>query len=141
MITKEQVSFSQTATRKGIPNLIPDNLYSNAIILNEEIVEKVKKQFPDVTITSWYRSPKLNKSIGGSPTSQHMEGKAVDLVCKDNTALFHFIKDNLSFDQIIWEFGDKSPAWVHVSYNDTKNRKQAIKAVKLKTKTKYVTWS
>lgn len=140
MITKQEVSLSQTAVRKNIDNTIPDSLFSNAIELNENIVQAVRKQFPDVYISSWYRSPKLNKAIGGSPTSQHMEGRAVDLIGKDNTAIFHFIKDNLPFDQLIWEFGDKAPAWVHVSYDEKKNRKQALKAVRLKTKTIYKIW-
>lgn len=140
LLTREEVSFSQTATRKGIPNLIPDAEFKNALILNDNIVKPLREKFPDLKVSSWYRSPALNKAISGSPTSQHMEGKAVDLITDNNSVLFHYIRENMDYDQIIWEFGDKAPAWVHVSFDEKNNRKQALKAVRLKTKTIYRPW-
>ena len=53
--------------------------------------------------------------------------------------IYDRIKDNLEFDQLIWEFGsDSAPSWVHVSYSSSKNRKQILKAVKHNGKTKYL---
>jgi zinc D-Ala-D-Ala carboxypeptidase len=55
--------------------------------------------------------------------------------------VFNYIKDNLVFDQLIWEFGSKEcPDWVHVSYNYGKNRGQILRAVKQNGKTKYVNY-
>jgi hypothetical protein len=89
----------------------------------------------------------LNEKIGGAhviqngkkvPTSQHCKGEAADLYCAGRNAdIFRYIKANIDFDQLIWEFGtDSEPAWVHVSYSK-KNRKQMLKAVKEGGKTVY----
>ena len=88
-----------------------------------------------IKINSGYRSAQLNKKIGGSTTSQHCKGEALDLHI--GAKGFNFIKDKLNFDQLIWEFGnDENPQWVHVSYS-SKNRKQVLKATKKNGKTIY----
>ena len=74
-----------------------------------------------IKINSMFRSEELNKAIGGSSKSQHCQGRAIDLDDtfghKTNAQMFQYIKDNLDFDQLIWEFGDENnPDWVHVSY-------------------------
>ena len=85
----------------------------------------------------------MNKAIGGSKTSQHCKGEAIDIdmdgTSITNAQIFNYIKDNLNFDQLIWEFGTASnPDWVHVSYNSTgKQRKQILKALKVNGKTSY----
>ena len=86
-------------------------------------------------MSSGYRSPELNRAIGGSKRSQHMQGRALDLDADvfggfSNAELFHYIKDNLEFDQMVWEFGDgDNPSWVHVSYvHDGPNRKRCLEA-------------
>jgi hypothetical protein len=82
-----------------------------------------------IKVNSGYRCKRLNKLIGGSPTSQHTEGNAADLdaVGYSNAELFNYIKDNLDFDQLIWEFGNrKEPAWVHVSWDSRRMRKQIL---------------
>ncbi len=97
-----------------------------------------------IKINSFYRCPKLNKAIGGSKRSQHCEGRAIDIDdtfgYKTNAEMFMYIKENLDFDQLIWEFGDdKNPAWVHVSYVDKQeNRNRCLKAYKENGKTKYM---
>lgn len=85
-----------------------------------------------ITITSGYRSPEVNRAIGGSKTSQHMLGEAVDFVCKDMALAFDYIQEHLPYDQLIWEFGtDAQPDWIHVSYRaDGRNRRQALRASK-----------
>ena len=96
-----------------------------------------------MTVSKWRRCKKLNSAIGGSSRSQHCEGRAIDLDDtfghKTNAEMYNYIKDNLDFDQLIWEFGnDKNPDWVHVSYvSSDENRRRILKAYKLNGKTNY----
>lgn len=83
-----------------------------------------------IWVNSGYRSPKVNKAVGGSehPISQHTKGEAVDLTCSNNAKLFYLIRDHFQFDQLIWEKGnDQQPEWVHVSFKKKGNRNQLIK--------------
>jgi len=106
-----------------------------------------------IRISSGYRSAALNKAIGGAgktingvyvPSSQHCTGEAVDIdmdgTSVTNAQIFNYIKENLNFDQLIWEFGtDTNPDWVHVSYNsDGAQRKQILKAIKKGGATSYL---
>ena len=111
----------------------------------EKIFEPLRKFVGGpVKITSMFRSAALNEALGGSSsTSQHMKGQAMDLDdvygYKSNAEMYHWIKENLSFDQLIWEFGtDMNPNWIHVSYvSEEDNRKRCLKAYKENGKTKY----
>ena len=97
-----------------------------------------------IKINSFYRGPELNKAIGGSRKSQHCKGQAIDIDDTfghaTNAEMYNWIKENLNFDQMIWEFGtDKNPNWIHVSYvNDKDNRNRCLKAYKENNKTKYM---
>ena len=97
-----------------------------------------------IKINSFYRGEPVNTAIGGSKKSQHMKGQALDLDDtfghKTNAEMFHYIKDNLDFDQMIWEFGDDdNPNWIHVSYVTYRsNRKKLTLAKKVEGKTKYI---
>ena len=97
-----------------------------------------------IKINSFYRNPDLNTAIGGSSRSQHCQGRAIDLDDtfghKTNAEMYNYIKENLNFDQIIWEFGDEdNPDWVHVSYvSDEENRGRCLKAYKKNGKSKYM---
>jgi len=89
----------------------------------------------------------LNKAIKGSKSSDHCKGRALDLDQDyrgngvSNAQVFEYIKDNLEFDQLIWEFGSKeNPDWVHVGYRKGNNRKQILKAVRVGGKTKYMNY-
>jgi len=84
----------------------------------------------------------LNEAIGGASSSQHCKGQAFDIdgdkTGVSNRKIFNFIKDNLEFDQLIWEFGnDKEPDWVHVSYKEGANRKQILKAKRVSGRVQY----
>ena len=96
-----------------------------------------------IKINSFFRSPELNKAIGGSSKSQHCQGRAIDIDdvygYKTNAEMFDYIQRNLDFDQMIWEFGDdNNPDWLHISYCSTdENRRRCLKAYKDNGKTKY----
>ena len=80
-----------------------------------------------ITVNSGYRSPLVNKSVGGVPTSQHIKGEAADITGgskQENKILFEMIKNTLDFDQLIDE---KNYSWIHVSYKTIGNRKQILK--------------
>lgn len=130
---------SRTATRLGINNEPHDEwIVENLKALAEHIFQPCRDHFGcPIYVSSGYRSPELNRAIGGSKRSQHMEGRALDLdadVFGDctNAQIFNYIKENLEFDQMVWEFGDDdNPNWVHVSYvHDGANRKRCLKACK-----------
>jgi hypothetical protein len=141
-----EVTRSDSAKRNGISNMPTAEHIENFKLLAEKVFEPIRKHFNvPIHISSGYRSKELNSAIGGSLTSQHCSGEAID-IDMDNSAngvtnkmVFDYIKSNLSFDQLIWEFGSSSnPDWVHVSYESTgKQRKQILKAVKSGGKTAY----
>lgn len=141
-----EVTRSETAKRRGISNTPTAEHLENFKILAENVFEKIRAHFMvPIHISSGYRSKELNDAIGGSQTSQHSKGQAIDIDMDGsssgvtNADVYNFIKDNLDFDQLIWEFGtDKNPDWVHVSYVDGRNRKQKLKAVRTNGKTSYV---
>ena len=132
----DEVVKSTTAKRLGINNepdeWVTENLRQVAI----NIFQPLREAFGcPIYVSSGYRSAELNTAIGGSARSQHVEGRALDLDADvyggcTNSQVFNWIKDNLEFDQLIWEFGDQdNPDWVHVSYvYDGINRKRCLKA-------------
>jgi zinc D-Ala-D-Ala carboxypeptidase len=140
-----EVMRSDMAKRKGINNMPSKEHIENFKLLAEKVFEPIREHFKvPIHISSGYRSKALNTAIKGSLSSQHCSGEAIDIdmdgTSITNAQVFNFIKDNLNFDQMIWEFGtDKNPDWVHVSYESTgKQRKQILKAVKVGGKTSYV---
>ena len=135
---------SNTATRLDIDNTPSSYELSNMGILADNLFEPLRKWASGpIKINSFYRSPKLNTAIGGSKSSQHCQGRAIDIDDtfghKTNAEMFNYIKENLSFDQIIWEFGDNNnPDWVHVSYvSESENRGRALLVKKVKGKNTY----
>jgi len=138
--------YSRTATRLGIDNKPNEKQLQNMVAVAEEIFEPLRMWVGGpIKINSFFRSPELNKAIGGSSKSQHCHGQAIDIDDTfgraTNAEMFNFIKENLDFDQMIWEFGDnENPNWVHVSYvSPTENRRRCLKAYKENKITKYKT--
>jgi D-alanyl-D-alanine dipeptidase len=129
--------FEKSNSAGSISNKMNEKEISAAKLLAEKVFEPLRAfRGGPIKVNSGFRSKTLNAKIGGSKTSQHTKGEAIDLPLTSDE--FHFIKDNLEFDQLIWEFGsDKKPAWVHVSYSATNNRKQVLRATKVNGKTKY----
>ena len=140
-----EVTRSETAKRRGISNMPTPEHIENFKLLAEKVFQPIRDHFGvPIRISSGYRSKELNTAIGGSLSSQHCQGEAIDIDMDGteikNVEIFNFIKDNLEFDQLIWEFGtDTNPDWVHVSYESTgKQRKMILKAVKKGNATSYV---
>ena len=137
---------SSTAKRAGISNSPTEGHIANIKLLCEKILEPIRSHFNrPILISSGYRSAALNAvTPGASSTSQHSSGEAVDIDMDEttttNSQIFNYIKDNLEFDQLIWEFGTSTnPNWVHVSYESNgRQRKQILRAVKQSGKTSYV---
>lgn len=135
---------SNTALRMGIDNIPSVYEKQNMEIVAEKIFEPLREWVGGpIRINSFYRCDTLNKAIGGSSRSQHCEGRAIDLDdvhgYKTNAEMFDYIKNNLNFDQLIWEFGsDENPDWIHVSYiSEDGNRQRCLRAQKLNGKTNY----
>ena len=143
-ITYAEAIHSLTAKRRCIDNT-PSEIQVEAMkLLAEKVFEPLRKWVGGpIKVNSFFRSETLNEAIGGSATSQHCKGQAIDIDDvygrKSNAEMYNWIKDNLDFDQMIWEFGtDMQPNWIHVSYvSEEKNRNKCLKAYKEHGKTKY----
>lgn len=138
---------SESAKRNGISNIPTEEHLSNMKKLAINVFQPIREHFNvSIHISSGYRSLDLNKAIKGSKTSQHCTGEAIDIDMDGtnitNKQVFDYIKNNLVFDQLIYEFGDdKNPSWVHVSYESSgKQRKQILKATKKNGKTVYANY-
>ena len=146
-LTLFEMTRSETAKRKGVSNEPTPEHIENMKVLAEKIFEPIRRHFNSpIHITSGYRSAALNKvTPGASKNSQHSKGEAMDIDMDNsgskitNAQIFNWIKDNLDFDCLIWEFGNETnPSWVHVSYNtDGTQRGQILKASKGVFGTKY----
>ena len=137
-----EVEKSNTALRLGISNKLPEKYYKFAQDLALNILEPCRTEFGPINPNSWFRGKDLNNAIGGSSTSQHCKGQAVDIeVTKiSNTMLGQWIYNNLKFDQLIFEYISKTNpknGWIHCSYVDGKNRNQVLQAYKKDGKTRY----
>ena len=135
---------SNTALRLGIENTPGAEQLEKMEIVAKEVFEPLREWVGGpIKVNSFFRGEKLNKAVGGSTKSQHMSGQAMDIDDgfghRSNADMYGFIKENLNFDQMIWEFGDdENPDWVHVSFvSKEKNRNRCLKAYKDKGKTKY----
>ena len=144
-ISYKEGVHSNMAIRKGIDNTPNDEQLNNMELIAEKVFEPLREWVKGpIKINSFFRSPKLNTAIGGSSKSQHCKGQAIDIDDTfgkaTNAEMYNWIKYNLDFDQMIWEFGDDdNPNWVHVSYVSTdKNRNRCLKAYKEDGKTKYM---
>jgi len=136
-VTYKEGVYSNTAMRLSLKNEPTEAHLSNMELLSEKVFEPLRAHVNGpIKINSFYRGPELNKAIGGSSKSQHCNGQAMDIDdtygYMSNANMYEYIKKNLSFDQMIWEFGtDSNPDWVHVSYvNEEANRNRCLLAYK-----------
>ena len=123
---------SETASARGIDNTPSLEVVSNLQQLCIHILEPLRAYFnTPIVVSSGYRSPALNKAVGGSATSQHMTGEAADLRIPSETIgkeWFKWIMDNCKFHQLIWEKDSPSSAhhWIHVSFRQGGGNKQQV---------------
>lgn len=143
-ITLKEALRSATAIRRGIDNTPNAEQIKAMKMIAKNIFEPLRLNFQQpIRVNSFFRSEALNKRIGGSKTSQHCKGEAIDIEGLNginNAQLFNYIREHLDFDQLIWEFGtNKEPDWVHVSYVSKKeNRNKVLKATRVNGKSKYI---
>ena len=143
-ISYKEGTNSITAIRRGIDNIPNDEQLDNMELIAEKVFEPLRKYVGGpIKINSFFRCPDLNKAIGGSSKSQHCKGQAIDIDdtfgVVANSDMYNYIKNNLDFDQLIWEFGDdEDPNWVHVSYvSKEDNRNRCLRASKSGSTTLY----
>jgi len=147
-ISYKEVIRSQTAVKKGIKNIPNPFQLVNIIALAINIFEPLRVWAGvKIYISSFFRAVLLNTVIGGSAKSDHCalrDRAAIDVDAdvfggKSNKELFEYVRDNLEFDKLIWEFGDdENPDWVHISYSRGVNRKIILRAYRTETGTKYI---
>ena len=144
-VSYKEGTYSVTATRLGFDNTPDDEQLDNMELVAKEVFEPLREWVGGpIKINSFFRGSELNRAIGGARKSQHMKGQAMDIDDNyghtTNAEMYHWIKENLDFDQLIWEFGDDdNPNWLHVSYvSKEDNRNRCLKAYKEQGKSKYM---
>ena len=151
-ISYTEATKSTQASRLGIPNVPTEKAIENMKALAENCFEPLREfHGKPIGITSFFRSKVLNIAVGGAINSQHNAGvvsgkheAAIDLDMDiydngmSNAEAFEWLRKNVEFDQLIWEFGtDKNPDWVHISFNGEENRKRCLRSRKEGHKTVY----
>lgn len=130
--TLAEATKSQEAARRGLANTPDPATIARMKAVCAEILEPVRAHFGrPVVINSFYRSPAVNAAVGSKPGSQHEKGEAVDFEVPgvDNAVVAAWVRDNLTFDQLILEFyepGQPSSGWVHCSYKDNACRGECL---------------
>ena len=144
-ISYHEGTYSRTAERRDLDNTPNKEQLKCMKEVAENLFEPLRKWVGGpIKINSFFRGEPVNTAIGGSTRSQHMKGQAIDIddtfAHKTNAEMYHYIKDNLDFDQMIWEFGtDKNPNWIHISWvSHRPNRKKLTIAKKVNSRTKYI---
>ncbi len=147
-IAYSEAIHSEKAIELKLDNTPPDfvlakmKITANIFELIRKRISEIRGKDSPIIIDSFYRSPDVNKAVGGALDSQHMRGEAIDLNVNypdfNRADLFNLIKNEFEFDQLIYEGGTpENPAWVHVSYSSTYNRKQCLKMVMIDGHPKY----
>jgi hypothetical protein len=125
-ISFDEATVSNTATRFGIENNPSDIQLACMKLVAEKCFEPLRTWYnKPIKVNSFFRCESLNAKVGGSKTSQHVKGEAIDISGgnkEENKKLFDWCKENLEFDQLINEY---DYTWVHISYT-VKNRKQIL---------------
>lgn len=112
----------------GIEN-VNQAVRGNMQKLVEKVLDPLREKVGKIKISSGYRTPAHNAEVGGSPTSQHITGQAVDFVPLDTNidTVFAILIREFKYDQVILE--KKNSRWIHISYNEGHNRQKAMTAI------------
>lgn len=142
-ISYKEATHSNYAKQYKIENKPTAAHIKNMELIAKKVFEPLREWVgAPIKVNSMFRSEDLNKGIKGSPTSNHLTGNAIDLTTmggKSNSEMFHYIKDNLDFHQLIWEYGIDEPHWIHVSYKNKKDNKKQVLVTRKRGR--YYTWS
>jgi zinc D-Ala-D-Ala carboxypeptidase len=128
-----EITHSNTAKRLGIDNEPTETHLQNMQHLVDNLIQPLRDSIGPIRISSGYRNPSLNRAIGGSSSSQHCKGQALDIQFWQkgkmmNELIYEWVLDSgLEFDQMINEFDF---AWIHISLKAKDNRKQVLEAYK-----------
>tara|TARA_R110000787_G_scaffold54202_1_gene126269 strand:+ start:705 stop:1178 length:474 start_codon:yes stop_codon:yes gene_type:complete len=140
-ISYKEATYSSYAKQYGIDNKPKAEHIKNMELVAEKVFEPLREWVGGpIKVNSFYRCEELNTGLRGSTVSSHLTGNALDITSmgnKTNLEMFYYIKDNLEFDQLIWEFGSE-PKWLHVSYKNKKDNRQQVLVTKKRNK--YVVW-
>ena len=133
-ISWKEGTFSNTAKSLKINNKPTKEIIKNMDLVADKVFEPLREWVDGaIRVNSFYRCEELNTALRGSKNSSHIKGQAIDIDSlgkKTNAEMYEYIKDNLDFDLLIWEFGEVDPKWLHISYVSKKeNRKEVLKAV------------
>ena len=128
--TLNELVYSVTAEANKIDNRPNVAVIANLQKLCENVLQPLRNHLVcPVIVTSGFRCAELNKKIGGRPNSQHLMGRAADFVVPQRNLkdVFNWMKDNLPYDQLLFEYNSSGDIWIHVSYvKDSLNRHKAI---------------
>ena len=142
--TLNELTKSETAIRLDIDNTPNDEQIESLRLLCENILQPVRDHFgKPVKISSGFRCPAVNQATGGSATSDHCKGQAVDFEIDGlpNPDVAQWIMDNLDYTQLILEFytqGQPNSGWIHCSFDPSNLKNQELTAVKVAGKTQYL---
>ena len=129
---------SETAARRGIANEPTPEVIDNLRLLCQRVLEPLRASLArPVVITSGYRSLALNRAVGGSTRSHHIQGRAADLIVPGFTPLAVCQRAEqlqLPCVQIIHEFG----RWAHLALALPQERTQLLTAKRVQGRTVYV---
>jgi len=136
-VSYKEATRSLVAKRNGWDNKPTDEQLARVVVLAEKVFEPLREALgTPIYIHSMFRSPQVNKAIGGAKYSQHMcdNGAAMDIDSEifggtTNIEIGDYIRENLEFDQLIYESENeegKDYGWIHCSYNEGNNRKQVL---------------
>jgi zinc D-Ala-D-Ala carboxypeptidase len=129
-----------TKTRHKVDNTPSAAQVENLRTLCEKVLQPLRDAVGPVNVTSGFRNKEVNALVNGARNSDHLHGYAADLQSPDGNhkKLFDYIKANLMFSQLIWEFGgDAQPQWVHVSYNPNDLKREILRARNVGKRTTY----
>ena len=116
-----------TVTNSGLINAPNKAEIANLTKLVVNVLDPLRELYgKPIHVNSGYRSPLVNRAVGGATTSEHLKGMAADISAgskAENKKLFDLIRENLTFRQVINEYDYK---WVHVSFNESDNKKQVL---------------
>ena len=147
-VSDKEGVYSATALRRGLDNTPNEEQLKCMREIAEKLFEPLREWVGGpIKINSFFRGEPVNTAIGGSKRSQHMKGQAMDLDdtfgYKTNSEMYHYIKDNLEFDQLILEFyrdNEPTSGWIHCSYSTDHNRHQSLRAQRIDGKVTYTPW-